>query len=578
MCGLLGGIKKNWNYEKGLAVMAHRGPDGKRIEIFDDFVLGFVRLAIRDLSESAMQPMMNTDKTVAIVFNGEIYDLEKVKSELSSYYAFKTTSDTEVILNAYLHWGADFIHRIDGMFAIAVYDKNIGTITLYRDRFGVKPLYYYYQNSDFCFASELKGITASCWDVNFQYDITALYDFFTYEYIPEPKSMYQHVYKLEPGCKVVYHIQNGRLENPEKYWNLIVSPYVEAKRNIQDVSKEIQVILNKSIKDQLVADVEVGTFLSGGIDSSIVTAATNMMGYKMKAFSIGFDTIDKYAHYDEREYAKILAQAYDIQLIQKVFTKDDLSNIYNNIQAWYDEPYGAHSCYPSYFLANIVKENGVSVVLTGDGGDEIFGGYTRYADFKERCEKKCIDNHLISEIFYKNFYYKKNKLAPLFLEKVAMYGVTVDWYASKGKRKMLERLGIQVPKDYDDFWYIRKYDNPDLPAITRAQYIDFHTYLPSVCLQKVDRATMQFSIEARVPFCSKEVVEYAFSLSEEERLPAGELKGALKNAYRSIVPESILDKRKKGFTYPPTYNETRGIYEFRKSIFDIFIPNGIADR
>lgn len=576
MCGILGGNYKQWDYDAGLESISHRGPDGRRIKEYDNFVLGFVRLAIRDLSELAMQPMVSEDNQVAVVFNGELYGIENLRNELERKYEFKTNSDTEVLLNLYLEYGDRFIEKIDGMFAIAIYDRKKDIVTLYRDRVGIKPLYYLYDGTNFCFSSELKGIIQTCKDLLCEYDITALYDFFSYGYIPEPKTMYKNVFKLEPAHKVVFHIAEKKLKTPTRYWELMVNPYEGVTHDVREICEEVRRIISKEIKKQLIADVEVGTFLSGGIDSSIVTTVANeAAGDKLKAFSIGFEIDEeKYRNYDERQYAEMLARKYDIDLIQEIFPKKKLKELYPNIVQWYSEPFAVNSCYPTYFVSELVKKNGVTVVLTGDGGDEIFGGYTRYEKFRQQVRNRKASKKPMSKIYYQYFHHSnRSQFAEKFLEDVALYGLKVDWCHAKNQRRILHQMGIDVPKDYDDFWYFRKYDNEELPPITRAQVIDFNTYLPSQCLQKVDRATMQWSIEARVPLCSKEIIEFAFSLTSDERCFDGELKGILKRAYSEIVPHEILYKDKKGFTAPPRYGDIYigGGFEYRKQIYNYSI-------
>lgn len=578
MCGILGGNCRQWDYDAGLEAMHYRGPNGKRIKEYDNFVLGFVRLAIRDLSDLAMQPMISADNQVAVVFNGELYGIENLRNELERKYEFKTSSDTEVLLNLYLEYGDGFIEKIDGMFAIAIYDRRKDIVTLYRDRVGIKPLYYLYDGTDFCFSSELKGITQTCRNRSYEYDLTALYDFFSYEYIPEPKTMYKNVFKLEPAHKVVFHIAERQLEVPQRYWSLTVNPYEGITRDKREICQEARRIISGEIKNQLVSDVEVGTFLSGGIDSSIVTAVANeVAGDKLKAFSIGFEVDEeRYRHYDERQYAKMLADKYEIDLISEIFPKEKLKEIYPNIAQWYTEPYAAHSCYPTYFVSELVKNNGVTVVLTGDGGDEIFGGYTRYEKFKQQMQKRSTRKKRFSNVFYQYVYGSaRRRFAEYFLEDIALYGLEVDWCHYKNQRQILSDMGIVVPKDYDDFWYFRKYDNKELPPITRAQVIDFNTYLPSACLQKVDRATMQCSIEARVPLCGKEVIEFAFSLTEDERCMGGDLKGVLKCTYSEEIPHDILYKCKKGFTFPPRYGDVcvGNRLEYRTEIAKIFLSD-----
>lgn len=575
MCGILGGNSKKWDYSAGLNAIRHRGPDGERIEEYENFVFAFVRLSIRDLSKAAMQPMVSGDGKVAVIFNGELYGIEDMRSELMRKYCFKTTSDTEVLLNLYLEYGEAFIEKIDGMFAIAVYDSRTSRIILYRDRVGIKPLYYFYDGNNFCFSSELKGITRTCKNIEWNYDVTALYDFFSYEYIPEPKTMYKNIYKLEPAHKLIFHIEERRLEKSQKYWTLNINPYAEVKHDIRELCEEARRLILEEVKKQLVADVEVGTFLSGGVDSSIVTAVANQIRGGVKSFSIGFEIDQKiYERYDERQYAQMLTSKYGIEWVSEIFMPSELEEIYPDIVDWYDEPFGAYSCYPTYFVSGLAKKHGVTVVITGDGGDEIFGGYTRYKIFKQQENRIRLKSRLISEAYYRYIYASGKKiLKKRILEDVAFYGIQVDWCCEKNQRKLLHEMGIDVPKDYDDFWYFRKYYNSDLPPVTRAQVIDFHTYLPSACLQKVDRATMQWGIEARVPLCGKEIIEFAFSLTEEERCFQGNMKGLLKCAYEEIIPHDVLYHAKKGFCFPPIYGifNTTERLAYRKECYQMFL-------
>ena len=218
MCGILGGNVDTWDYEKGIQAIEHRGPDGKRVNKLPSITLAFARLAIMDLNERAMQPMASEDKKVWITFNGEIYGFSKLRADLEENFQFHTTSDTEVVLNAYLKYGDGFIEKIDGMFAIAIVDFRTQELKLFRDRAGIKPLYYYYHNDRFAFASELKAIMATCTDVDFQVDYTALYDYLFYKYIPTPKTLYQNCYKLPAGTKLVYSLKERRIIKKDKYF------------------------------------------------------------------------------------------------------------------------------------------------------------------------------------------------------------------------------------------------------------------------------------------------------------------------------------------------------------------------
>ena len=265
MCGILGGTIRDWDYQKGIESIKHRGPDDGRIETVDGVTLAFVRLAVQDLTAAGMQPMQSGDGQVFLVFNGEIYGYEAVRDELKKKYVFHGNSDTEVILNAYLEWGNSFIEKIDGMFAIAIYDRRSREIKLFRDRTGIKPLYYYVGEEGIAFASELKALENAGKDNRWKIDETAVYDFLFYQYIPDPKTMYRQVRKLKPGYKLTYRLDTRRVDI-DRYWRLKVNTTAGRRRKREDVSEELRYLIGKSVRNHLIADVPTGTFLSGGID------------------------------------------------------------------------------------------------------------------------------------------------------------------------------------------------------------------------------------------------------------------------------------------------------------------------
>lgn len=517
MCGILGGNNPAWDYEMGIAAIEHRGPDGKRIEKYNDITLAFCRLAIQDLSDRAMQPMSSPDQMVHIVYNGEIYGYQRLKKELQRKYPFRTSSDTEVMLYAYMEYGEAFVDKVDGIFSLAVYDERIQKIYLYRDRMGVKPLYYYCNNKEFAFASELKALEAAIGIDNLTVDKLALYDYLFYRYVPEPKSMYKEVYKLRPASILIYDVKKGKITDNHRYWNLDVNTTVERKRKKQDLSEELKFLISKTVQEQLISDVPIGTFLSGGIDSSIITYETHKIDDRVNAFSIGFQE----AQYDESQRAKLFCQKCGIKLNNRILVNSDIGKIRTHLSKWYDEPFADVSAYPTYLVSKLAKEK-CTVVLTGDGGDELFGGYEHYmsmyalgcsAGFEDAC----------------SIYTKGADAVEDF------------------------RIKWNIPKDYDPYWHYRQYYVEDLPVVTRMRYLDVMTYLPESILTKVDRTSMAVSLEARVPFLARDLVEFAFSLSQEEYFSENELKGCLKDAYKNVIPQDILYGIKMGFGVPNNY-------------------------
>lgn len=517
MCGILGGNIQSWDYAGAIELIEHRGPDGTRIEVYPYITFAFCRLAIQDLSDRAMQPMSDPNNKVHIIFNGEIYGYQNLKRELSATYQFVTLSDTEVILYAYMKYGEKFIDKIDGIFAIAIYDERIQKIFLYRDRAGVKPLYYFYDGKQFAFASELKALEQLLNTVSLKIDETAIYDYLFYLYIPEPKSMYQNIFKLRPASMMVFDVQGSCVIEKRQYWKLYVNTCVQRKREKNDIVEELRMLFKKTVEEQLLSDVPVGTFLSGGIDSSIITYETHRLKPEVNAFSMGFTE----AQFDELGRARNFCRENEIILKSKILSCDQIKAVKNRIASWYDEPFGDTSAFPTYLLAEFAKEY-CTVVLTGDGGDELFGGYNRYENMLVLGNKARLED----------VYYQYAKPA-----------YTVEDF----------RINWGIPEEYDPYWHYKQYYVEDMPVITRMRYLDFMTYLPEDILTKVDRTSMAVSLEARVPFLAKRMIEFAFSLSQEEYFSENELKGCLKDAYRGIIPDEILYGVKKGFSVPDSY-------------------------
>lgn len=551
MCGILGGNIRNWDYEKGIERIRHRGPDGQKVVEYGDCVLGFARLAIMDLSENAMQPLESQDDNVVILFNGEIYGFHSLRNTLMKKYVFKTKSDTEVVLYAYIEYGDKFIEYIDGMFVIVIYDKRIKQIKLYRDRYGIKPLYYFYKNQQFAFASELKAFVAASGNADvFKIDKTAIYDYLAYQYIPEPKSMYKDVYKLEPATCIHYDLVGKSIIKKEKYWRLKVCTKAHGNRKRQDVLDDIRELIKESVKNQLIADVPVGTFLSGGVDSSVITYECSRLYDGLKSFSIGFKERD----YDESKYALALAEACHIENTLDVLSSGDISRMRGMLRELYDEPFADTSAYPTFIVSKLARKD-VKVVLTGDGGDEVFGGYERYRSFINVRKSKFIKGEQIESLCAKADCLDNGIgkwLESHFESELMSYGLLLGYFRRNTYTSWRKKLGIT--DDYDIKWYLRKFYHQDLPTMTKIRYIDFKTYLPSDVLTKVDRATMSVSLEARIPFLSRNLVEYVFSLAEDEYFYDGELKTLLKKAYEDVLPkEEILYRKKKGFSIPKGY-------------------------
>lgn len=549
MCGILGGNNKKWNYSRGIKEILHRGPDGYQIKHMSGISMAFARLSIIDLSSHAMQPMTSRDGNVTIVFNGEIYGYTELRNRLKKKYQFISYSDTEVVLQAYLEYGDKFIDKIDGMFAIAIYDHKRMQLKLFRDRAGIKPLYYYYDGYNFAFASELKALKKACTTVDFQIDYTAVYDYLFYQYIPEPKTMYKNCFKLLPAHELIFDLNCNKIKENKKYWKLHVNTSQGRYRKEQVVADELRSLLDESVKDQLIADVPVGTFLSGGIDSSIITALSNYYSPKIQTFTIGFAD----QRYNEVQYAKILADKYHLNCTEEIMRRHDIQVLHEKFKAWYDEPFADTSAFPSFAVAKLARKK-VTVVLTGDGADELFGGYSRYQIYADSLSEKVLDHDVISKLFTRLRI--KDRLPSDIREKYINTSLEnylpVIFLADK---KMTEsyRKKWHIEKDYDVTWHLKKYYRRELPPLTRARYLDFKTYLPGDILTKIDRVSMANSLEARVPFLSRKLIEFAYSLSESECCTSANLKMLLKKTYQDMIPDELLNRKKTGFGVPMEY-------------------------
>ncbi len=554
MCGFVGGTDPDWGYAAALTAIAHRGPDASELRLEAPVRVGFRRLSIIDLRSLANQPMIAPDGASWIVFNGEIYGYRELqKSLLQRGHVFLTDSDTEVALHAYLEWGADFVERIDGMFAIVIWDARQRKLRLYRDRPGIKPLYYYYDGKRFAFASELKAIETALSAKELEIDGSACYDFLGYRYVPAPKTLYKRCFKLAPAHELVYTPDTGALSAPRRYWSLPVPDQPRAPA-VDTACEELRSLIGTAVAEQMIADVPLGFFLSGGVDSSVVVAAAAADGRRIATFAIGFDTDSV----SETPFAREVAQRFGTEHHERILSPGHAQELLPRLKAWFDEPFADESSMPTYLVSSAAREH-VTVVLTGDGGDEVFGGYrtypryARYASWPtwppaiERAayalRRPFRRRHPVTRIL--------TLLETAFSDGPNLWAKLMGGMSTPAKSAYARQLGI--PRDYDDWWHYREHWRDDLPLRTRLQYVDFHTFLPGLVLTKVDRTSMAVSLEARVPLLARRVIEFSFGLHEDLRYYGNEPKGLLRRAYRGILPDHILDRRKKGFGIPRYY-------------------------
>lgn len=541
MCGIFGHTGREpvdlEHARAALHRLSHRGPDQWGEWSDDRTYMGHRRLSIMDLSEQGRQPMLTDDESIVLCANGEIFNHQEIRRELGSSVSFRSGSDSEVLLHGYRAWGIrGLVERLEGMYAFVLLDRTAQRLYMVRDRVGVKPLYYGKLAGRVAWASELKALEAFYDPEELRYDATALYDFVSYLYVPSPKSLYHDIYKLEPAHYLEVDLVSGD-SGQHRYWQLAAEPHPTPP---SEPLEQLRALVSDSVDAQLMSDVPVGFFLSGGIDSSVVVAEAAQRSDRLHTYSIGFD-VDGYS---ETEFARIVAEQFKTDHTERTLHREDVSASFHQLKAWYDEPFADTSAFPTHLVSQLARQTS-TVVLTGDGGDELFGGYKwydRYFAARARLASAPGAGPLarLRDAVWRGF-------------RPATDGPTI--FAEARKRtlrpdKLRHRAAFEIPDDYDDYWHYRRFYRPELPIRTRAQYMDFHGYLPDQILTKVDRASMAVSLEARVPLLATKLVEFAFTIPDADRYSGGRLKGVLKDAYASTLPSSILHREKKGFSIP----------------------------
>lgn len=538
MCGIVGLVTKK-EKENTIKLMndriKHRGPDGDGYFIDGDVALGHRRLSIIDLS-SGDQPMFNEDGSVVTVFNGEIYNYQELKEELIALgHDFKTKSDTEVLVHGYEEWHTDLPKHLRGMFAFAIYDKNKNEVFLARDNFGIKPLYYAKMNDTFMFASEIKAfLDVPAFEKVFNESILETY--LEFSFVPTNETFFKGVHRLDAGCSLLY--KDGEIKL-NKYFKL---DFKEENMSFEDAVKNISDVMKDSVEKHLIADVEVGSFLSSGIDSSYIVS----LAKPDKTYTVGYEN----KKYDETMYAKDLAEKLGIKNESKIITKEEYLENISKIMYHLDEPTSDPAAISLYFVAKLASKD-LKVVLSGEGADEFFGGYNYYreeVDYKFYNKLPFCIRHAIGKvasIFPEgrgfNFLVRRGeKLENSYI------GVNRN-FSSKMAKKVLknnyELEAIHVTKDvYNEF---KNYSNID-----KMQAIDINFWLMKDILLKADRMTMASSIEGRVPFIDKEVFKVASHLPFDYKVTKENTKVALRAAAKEVIPTEAYKKKKLGFPVP----------------------------
>jgi asparagine synthase (glutamine-hydrolysing) len=540
MCGITGFVSKDKDKEQHLRKMLdriiHRGPDDEGTYIDEDVALGHRRLSIIDLN-TGKQPIYNEDGSICVIFNGEIYNYQAIKEDLiAKGHTFKTTSDTEVLIHGYEEYKYDLLPKLRGMFAFVIWDKNEKELFGARDHFGIKPLYYYHRNDIFMFASEIKAFLDHP-DFKKKLNKNVIPDYLVFNYTPTNDTLFDGVHKLAPGHYFVY--KNNKLK-VTRYFNLTFN--VE-DNDFNDIVSNISTCMKDSVEKHMISDVEVGSFLSSGIDSSYLVS----LAKPDKTYTVGYD-IPKY---DEIKYAKDLADLLNINNTSKVISKQEYFDVIPKIMYHMDEPLADPAAVALYFVAELASKD-VKVVLSGEGADELFGGYNTY--------RKDVDYSLYNKIpfFIRHFIASVCKLLPEvrginFLirrgQKLEESYIGVNKVFSERDKKKIINFKYENHSNKDlTKWVYDSLSNQD--DIIKMQAIDINFWLIKDILQKADKMTMAHSIEGRVPFTDIEVFNLARTLPDYAKVTKENTKVALRMAAKEVIPNESYNKKKLGFPVP----------------------------
>jgi asparagine synthase (glutamine-hydrolysing) len=525
----------------------HRGPDDEGMLVEPAIGLGMRRLSIIDVS-TGHQPIHNEDGSISIVFNGEIYNFHELRAELEAVgHSFYTNTDTEVIVHAYEQWGRGVFAKLRGMFGLAIWDRRTRNVVIARDRVGIKPLHYATAGGRLYFGSEIKSILCAP-DLPRDLNPDALDHYLSFLYAPKDASFFAHIRKLPPGHMLTWH--NGET-TIEPYW----TPGTEETftGTEADAVDELEHVLRDAVRAHLISDVPLGAFLSGGIDSSLVVALmSKVSGSRVKTFSIGFDE----PQYDELAYARQVAEQYDTEHYEDVVRPDGVG-ILDTLVSHFDEPFGDASAIPTWYVSQLAAKH-VTVVLSGDGGDELFGGYDRYLqDPRVAAVDRYTPPSIRQVAGLVSARLPHGATGKRFLRHIASsergrYVDAVGFFNVDDKTalyadRLRARLSPVDPADRVQAIFDRY---AHLPWASQMMRFDLETYLPEDILTKVDRTSMAHSIESRVPLLDNRVIDFALTLPAAMKIKNGRRKHVLKQVAARFLPASLIDRRKQGFGVP----------------------------
>ncbi len=559
MCGFVGFCDDSKNKKKIIRDMAdiikHRGPDSDGYYVDNNIALGFRRLSIIDLDKGS-QPIFNEDKDKVIVFNGEIYNYKEIREELKSKgHKFSTNTDTEVILHGYEEYKEDILNKLRGMFAFVIYDIKEKSLFGARDFYGIKPFYYYYDNENFLFGSEIKSFLGS---PNFKKELNKdmLSQYLTFQCSIGEDTFFKNTYKLLPGHYFIYKDKELEIK---KYYEVKLEPNDD--KSLEEWVSGIREVIDNSVLAHKVSDVEVGSFLSSGVDSSLIAKLSSVD----KTFTVGYDN----KKYSEIDYAKEFSDKINVSNVSKKISKEEYFKEFSNVQYYMDEPLADASAVMLYFLSKTASKH-VKVCLSGEGADEIFGGYNIYHEpysvsWYNKIPyfiRKCIGILVYPFRNYTGFnflYRRSKKIEDRYI------GNAFIFEPNDAKKIVNFNYGNKTYKDFTKSYYDKV---SDLDVVTKMQYIDFNFWLIYDILLKADKMSMANSLEVRVPYLDRKVIEYASKLPSKYKIVGNETKYAFRKVAKEELADKVADKKKLGFPVPiREWLKEDDVYQEVKNIF-----------
>lgn len=539
MCGITGWWSKNSKINRELFnsmrdTLTHRGPDeyGSYFSLDEKFALGYRGLKLNAHDDLTNQPLTNENKNIWIIFNGIIFNSKIIKELLANKsYKFNSNSDAELILHAYNEWGMELLQKIDGSFAFAIFDEKLQKLFLTRDKFGVKPIYYYFDEENLIFASEIKAIIKNS-KIKRELNEQSISEYFIYRYIPSPNTIFKNIFKIKPGYYAeidknfnIYHI---------KYFDLKID---NKKCRRKKLIKEIESLIREAIKEQSNSTEEISSFLSGGYDSSIIVKYLSELKQGFNTYSIGFKDWEK----SEHKFAEKIASIYKTNHHSKILDTESF-NILDELMYFYDDPIADISIIPTYLAAKLASTKN-KIIFSGEGGDEIFAGYSWHKDYLWE----------ISKVEFKKAKKWKWEL-PINNFNIDSYAkaMAMGEFDEKELKFLLnKKLHNYIPQDTKSFY--REYFDESIETPKRFQILDMKSFMGELINTKVDRASMANSIEVRQPFLKKEIYEKTFQLETKSYFDKNKQKVILQKLLKKDLPKEIINRNKQGFTGPDNY-------------------------